>query len=396
MLLHATSGVVPENPLKTAPGFDPEHDPTRTRAQLAFRQGIEALPRQPGAQPAHIHWLRRQQPVAMNDDGWILIPYPSDTDARVAAAHEAMVRLGHVLRAEQLAAGVHTFACNGDGNATPADEATEDSGEGRRRERSPWERGPVFLPSFLVKTTLPHTDPKTHEFERVNGNVVTTLQSIRRRGLPFGVYPRLIAVHLATGAIRARSRKLLVGRSINELLARMRIPNSGGKNGPSKLARDQLDRLCATRFITSHLSPAGPHQIDFTDSWPQKTPAGIRVDLSERFFAQVRQSSVPLDPVVLRAHRRSPLAIDIYGWITYRLSTLQEPTAIPWRSLEKQFGADYKNPRQFRWRFRQSLEQLKNAWPAGLQVDVDDRRLLLHPGPSSVGTRTERSNAKRG
>lgn len=254
------------------------------------------------------------------------------------------------------------------------------------------------MPGFLVATTLPHRDPgKATNFTRVNGNVETTLMGKREIGLPFGVYPRLIAIHLATGAVRKKSRKFHVGRSINELLRWMRISDSGGKGGPSTLARDQLDRLCATGFITTHGHKHGREMVTVADSWDpflKKTDNGIEARVSERFYDQATEHAVPLDPLILRHVRRSPLSIDIYGWITERMSRLDEPAKITWPVLEKQFGSEYDRPRDFRRRFRQAVERVKDAWPGNLGIEVQDRRVLLDPGPPSVATRTERQDAK--
>ena len=204
----------------------------------------------------------------MSDEGWILVVYPTKTEARLAEANEAMVRLGHRLRAIEAAQGVVALAVGG------ANGSGGSGGDGRARnrpahleKRQPWERQPVYMPAFLVATTLPHRDPKAAEFTRVNGNVTTTLVSTQRTGLPFGVYPRLIVIQLATAAVRTKSRRFPVGRSINALLGRMAIGNDGGKDGRSTLARDQLDRLCTTTFITTHLSKYGGCKMGVADQW---------------------------------------------------------------------------------------------------------------------------------
>ncbi len=372
-----------------------ERHPTRKRAQLAYLQGIEALSRHPEARDAHIHWLRRQTPVAMNDDGWILLVYPTETEARLAEANEAMVRLGHRLRAIEAAQGVVARAVGGaNGSGGSANGGKARKRPARQEKRQPWERRPVYMPAFLVQTTLPHREPKDSRFLRVNGEGRTTVFTDRAVGLPFGVYPRLIVIELATAAVRTKSRTYVIGRSINELLTRMGISNSGGSRSQATLARDQLDRLCWAKFVTTHLSKYEPTALGVADRWLEKTSDGLKVTLTERFFEQATKSAVPLDPFILRKLRRSPLSIDIYGWITYRMSTLERPTTISWPSIERQFGSEYKHPRQFRWMFRACLKRIEEAWPGELGVEVQDRRVVLTPSPPSVASRTERHNAK--
>ena len=368
---------------------------TRPQAQIAYLQGIEALAADPEVRCAHTHWLRQQKPFAIDDDGWILVAYPTETEAQLAAASEPMVRLGHRLRAIDAAAGVRPLAVGG--SLTPAPfKGGKARKKPRRDERLPWERQPVYMPAFLVATTLPHSDPKAPEFTRVNGKVSTTLVSTKRAGLPFGVYPRLIVIQLTTSAVLTRSRRFRAGRSINELLGRMNISNAGGTRSQATLARDQLDRLCTTTFITTHLSKYGGCKMDVADKWLEKRWDGVAVELSERFFEQATKSAVPLDPFILRQIRRSPLAIDIYGWITYRMATLERPTAIAWPSIERQFGSEYRHPRQFRWMFRRCLDRIKEAWPGDLAVESQEKRVVLAPSPPSVTSRTERFNAKPG
>lgn len=378
--------------------LDLDNHPTRLQAQLAYLKGIEALSGHPEARPAHIHWLQRQKPVAMTDDGWILVAYPNETEARLAYANEAMVRLGHRLRAIEAAQGVQALAVGAQDGPAPCKGSSDSKRRPRRDERQPWERRPVYMPAFLVATTLPHSDPKASEFTRINGKLTTTLHAPRRPGLPFGVYPRLILIQIATSAVLTKSREFQAGRSINELLSRMGLSHSGGTGGggQSTLARDQLNRICATTFTTTHLSPYGGSNLTVADHWLEKTEDGLMIELSERFFEQATKSAVALDPFILRQLRRSPLSIDIYGWLTYRMSRLEEPTTISWPSIERQFGSEYKHPRQFRWMFRKCLGRIKDAWPGELDVEVQDTRVALHPGPPSVASRRERSNAKGG
>ena len=369
--------------------------PTRGEAQIAFGKAIDALARDPEVQKGQIAWLRRQRPVRIDVEGRVLLAYPSDVEARLAWSTESMVRLDHKLRGEGLAAGLSVGVAlsrnNSPGNGAAAVQRTV-PGAGR----PPWERQPVYLPGFLVATTLPHSDPKASEFTRVNGKIRTTLHAPKRIGLPFGVHARLILIHLATGAVRTRRRRFAVGGSINELLARMAITNGGGRDGQSTRARNQLDRLCATTFTTT--TPRGNHgeNLVIADRWMAQGPKGREVILGERFFEQATKSAVPLDPVIVRTLRRSPLALDLYAWLTYRLATLDETVAVSWPALQAQFGSEYARPRDFRAKFRQHLASVTRAWPGQLRVEAEERRVVLDPGPPSVGSWMERQNARLG
>ncbi len=363
--------------LQDAPKLDLENHPTRGAAQIAYLQGLEVLSKQHGCPQRQIAWLRRLNPVAVLEN-FVVILFPNQEEAVQNGASEPFLRLGRCLIENGIAAGLHAVSTS----ACP------------QIPRQPaWERPTVFMPTFLVSTTLPHRKPAGPEFERVNGTVRTTLVAPKRPGLPFGVYPRLILIHLATAALRSRSRRFPVGRTINELLSQMRIGDSGGKAGQATLARDQLDRLCSTAFVTTHNSKYGGSKMDVADRWLEKDRGGLVVTLSERFYAQATEHGVPLDAAIVRKIRRSPLSIDAYSWLTHRMNSVHKATPITWPKLENQFGSEYSEPRQFRRRFRQAVERVQAAWPA-LGIEFEERRVVLHPTPPSVRSRIERSNAK--
>ena len=374
---------------------NPARHPSRGQAQIAYGQALEALSRDPEVREGHLAWLRRQEPVAIDVNDRVLLAYPSQAEARLARSSAAMTRLDHELRGARLAAGL-SFAVAAPEAKPPAGNGAGPERPATGRERPPWERQPVYLPGFLVATTLPHSDPKASEFTRVNGRKRTTLHAPRRIGLPFGVYARLILIHLATGAVRTRSRRFVVGRSINDLLSRVGVGNGGGRDGQSTLARNQLDRLCATTFTTTTLLGNAGENLLIADRWMEKGAGGREIVLEERFFEQATKSAVPLDPAIVRALRRSPLALDLYAWLTYRMANLEESATVTWPSIEAQFGSEYKRPRDFRAKFRQQLARVIEAWPGELRVRAEERRVVLDPGPPSVAAWTERRNARQG
>ena len=42
----------------------------------------------------------------------------------------------------------------------------------------------------------------------------------------------------------------------------------------------------------------------------------------------------------LTALKRSPLGLDLYLWLTYRIFTLKHPLRLIWRQVYRQFGVD--------------------------------------------------------
>lgn len=92
---------------------------------------------------------------------------------------------------------------------------------------------------------------------------------------------------------------------------------------------------------------------------------------------------MPVDLRALRALRGSPLALDIYAWLTHRLSYLKRPTMIPWEALGAQFGAEYTRQRDFRRQFLLRLSEVLSIYPSARCVE-SPAGLRLVPSPTHV------------
>ena len=89
-------------------------------------------------------------------------------------------------------------------------------------------------------------------------------------------------------------------------------------------------------------------------------------------FAEIIACPVPIDMHVLKAMKRSPLRLDLYLWLTYRLFALNAPLRLTWRQIYRQFGATVKTDTRtvvdFRKDVLRELRKLKTAW-----ADLDYR-----------------------
>ena len=358
----------------------------RRNAQIAFARALEAVlaaaERDPAAgDKSSLAWLWRQKPVALDPRRGLELLFDSNADAARARSAEGLIRVENKLRELGLAPCISCKVIRPEPRATNA--ATE------ARAQAPWVRKIVYLPSFLACTTLPHREPPKADFSRRNGHTVVSLHAPAHIGLPFGVYARLIMIHLTTAAVRTGHDRFPVGRSLRELFGWMGIGDSGGPRGPLALAGRQVDRICATTITTTHFKGTSGVNIPIVDEWLTRDGQGLTVTLSDRFYSMLRQSAIPLDETVVRTLRRSPMALDAYAWLTYRMHTLQEPCRVPWISLESQFGSEYARSRDFRRRFLAAVDAVKRAWP-GLELVEHAHALQLNPSPPSVPPRTQR------
>ncbi len=234
-----------------------------------------------------------------------------------------------------------------------------------------------FIPRIFVQATLPHSRPKCHEFERANGRYSLHLVAPPSVGLPYGSYPRLVLAWLTTQAVRTKSPEIRLGPTSSEFMYRLGLTPVTGKRGTVVRLRDQLHRLFSTTIRWTYtdeardrasgrgLVIAGEHQLWWSPRDPEQRPLwNSGVVLNTDFYEELVAHALPIDLRALKALRGSPLALDIYSWLTYRMSYLRKPCLIPWEALQTQFGADYGRPRDFKRKFVRHLSDVLHIYPA--------------------------------
>lgn len=260
-----------------------------------------------------------------------------------------------------------------------------------------------FMARLLVLTTLPHSNPGNVEvWGRDNGDVSLAIQphvylkngKPVRVGIPYGVYPRLVLAWLVTEAVRTKRREVVLGSSLSEFMAKLDLTPTGGRWGTITRLREQMMRLFSARISATQ---AGSHSFQLQDVriadqarlfWDPKQPdqAAVwesTVRLGEEFFNEIVERPVPVDLHVLKHLTRSPLALDLYMWLTYRMSYLKAETSIPWETLHRQFGADYEEVRNFVQAAKKALRTIRLAWPE-IKYKTPRGRLILQPSPTHV------------
>jgi len=263
----------------------------------------------------------------------------------------------------------------------------------------------AYMGRLLVQLTLPHTQPSSNEYERTNHLMTLSMLAPREIGLPYGNIPRLILSWLSTRAVQTRDREIYLGRSLNQFMAQLGLGRRGGARGDITRLKDQTTRLFATTMVATanvpiaHVKggkPSGQLKVQTMTladealfTWNPLAPNQIElgtpstVMLSEQFYKSILDHPVPLDRAILGALRRSPMALDIYAWLTWRLPLLREPITVAWDDLQLQFGAQCKRPRAFREFFLRALVAVLKQYPAA-KADPMPAGLLLKQSHSSV------------
>ncbi len=107
---------------------------------------------------------------------------------------------------------------------------------------------------------------------------------------------------------------------------------------------------------------------------------------SESVITIVRNTHhpVPLDLTTLKALKRSPLGLDLYLWLTYRIFALTAPQRLSWSQLYRQFGSDpakadnNRTVQDFRKDCLRELKKIKLSWP-DLNYSTASGVLILLP-----------------
>lgn len=271
-----------------------------------------------------------------------------------------------------------------------------------------------FAARVWTQLALPYRDPgEVTRWERRNGNLTLVVRpatlvnrdGTTRDGFPFGVIPRYLLTWMATEAVRTQSPYLDMGSGLNEFAVKLGI-SKGGAGG--RRLQDQIHRLVGATMQVQDIRRDDDGQrvsgqnfsiAESFDLWlPARDDAGeaqgalwnSTVTLSPQFFRSIIQAPVPVDLRALKALAGSPMQIDIYTWLTHRMSYLSSPTLIPWESLAAQFGGQFSRIRKFREVFEANLRAVGVLYPAA-RFEVTPAGLKLFPSIPHVGRKPRRT-----
>ena len=225
-----------------------------------------------------------------------------------------------------------------------------------------------YMARCLTLATMPHSKQEETEFTRTNGLFTMTMLSRKAIGLPYGSIPRLLTAWVATEAVRTKKPVLTLGHTLSEFMAQLDLVPTGGRWGTITRLKEQMTRLFTCTISTTFQDKGVFLDQGFriTDAvqlfWNPQDPEqaalwNSQIALSSAFFTEVTKHPIPVDLRAMRALKRSPMALDIYFWLTYRMFCLSRETSIPWRVLQVQFGAGYPTTHQGTLDFKKNFLQ---------------------------------------
>jgi len=252
-----------------------------------------------------------------------------------------------------------------------------------------------YMARVLTQATIPHKKVEGNEFSRSNGIFTLSIISPSRIGLPHGSIPRLLLAWLTTEAVRTKQNEVILGHTLSKFMENLGLIPTGGRWGTITRLRQQMQKLFSSsvnciyeekKQVSSEIGfkIASEYHLWWEPKNPeQSTLWQSTVKLSRDFFDEIIDRPVPIDMRALKALSRSPLALDIYCWLTYRLSYLKKPSSIPWKALQLQFGADYSRTRDFRNKFLTQLKSVCLIYPEA-KLDTNENSLILKPSKSHI------------
>ena len=251
-----------------------------------------------------------------------------------------------------------------------------------------------YMARALVQATLPHSKVNGSEFKRTNGAFRLTILADSEIGLPYGNIPRLLIAWISTEAVKTKKRELILGNTLSEFMRQLGLVPTGGRRGTITRFKDQVKRLLAssisctyddgTNWAIKNVRPVTNANL----WWELKNPNQASIFestlvLSEEFFNEIISNPIPIDMRALKTIKRSPMAIDIYCWLTYRVSYLKKTSYIPWKGLQVQFGADYDRNRDFKKYFLSQLKIVTTVYQE-IKFDINDANLILKPSKPHI------------
>jgi Plasmid encoded RepA protein len=254
-----------------------------------------------------------------------------------------------------------------------------------------------YMASMLAQITLPHRRQQTLYYSRTNGKITLSVRGHEDYGVPFGSLPRTILAWMCTEAVRTKSPVLSLGTSTSDFVRnKLRVHYNG-----ADVARVKNQALALSRALISIDGKDGNIRafedikittkgfVFWNDANPDQTGLwGSSLTLTDEFFQAATKHPIPIDFQIYHSLRQSPMAMDIYTWLTYRMFVLRvsgrSEAMIPWAALMLQLGANYPDTprglRNFKTNFLMRLREVTFYWnDAQDHIESTPEHLKLTP-----------------
>ena len=263
----------------------------------------------------------------------------------------------------------------------------------------------AFTHSILCQVGLPRSRFDGDRFTRQSGEAWLSVQAgFLDEGsgpvlqpIPYGAMPRLAMAWVSTYAKQKGTREIPIGDSAADFLSKLGKDHQGARY---HTLRRQMHALAACRLQVGFRGRTYSDQpIQQFDAWVRNRSSSQRalwpgvLVLSEGYFRELENYSVPLDSRALSALSGSSLAMDVYTWLAHRLHRIEgRPVTVYWKAIRDQFAQEYegKDPsKDFRKKFMPALRDAMAVYPKAKVKQVTGGLLLL-PSPPPIPYKNDR------
>ena len=251
-----------------------------------------------------------------------------------------------------------------------------------------------YMCRLLVQASMPYKKMDATEFIRKNGNYTLSMVAESAIGLPYGSLPRLIMAWISREAFYTQKRELSLG-SLTSFMRALDIKMTGGKSGSIDRVKDQLLRLFNCGISYRHVGDKEVDRIkldvaeDFRLWKPQTDTFNFpsKLLLGARFFNEMVTHHVPMNLGAYKVLSESPLAMDMYLWLTHKMFNLNDNEYIHWSRIKDRFGHGYANNSKgklnFNRKFLEALGRVEAVY-SELEVERSPYGVILIPSPTHV------------
>ncbi len=259
----------------------------------------------------------------------------------------------------------------------------------------------AYMARDLVQATLPHSNPRGSppEWYRTNGNFTLSIRpgfktnpKTKERicvGYPYGSIPRLILYWMTSEVIKKGNKRLDLGKNLSDFMRDVGLNprNGGGARSDATRLKNQMERFFRASYSFEYSAIENDKEINRLANLSVVSKAELWwdpnkleqlsifesfIEISEEFFEILTSSPVPLDYRALRGLKNSPLALDLYAWLSwrsYRVAKSKKPVFISWKNLYEQIGSNYSDNKNFKRKAKEALCKIYALYGSRLKVE---------------------------
>lgn len=222
----------------------------------------------------------------------------------------------------------------------------------------------------------------------------TQIEIINGDGVPYGAMARQIFLLIITEAVKKKTKRISLGRSIPEFLEKLGLSVGGAQVNEcynqtlkivgSSIKVKKFDANNKEHIQIINFSPIKGVDINWAKkNYRQKALEDSFVILSDDFYNEINSKSFPINFEIVKALNGSSLDIDLYVWLTYRNSFYTVEKFYTWTELKALFGENYKEMYDFKRKIIPSLERVKLFYPQ-VSYSTDKEGITFYPSVPSI------------